>query len=178
MPALRRYAALLRGVSPMNLKMTDLKRCLESAGYADVRTVLSSGNVVFGARAGSEAALEKKLEKAMSEHLDRSFMTIVRSLDALRELLDADPFAKYRLPADAKRTVTFLRHEPAAKVELPEELDGARILGVRGREVLTAHVPSPRGAQFMTLIERTFGKDVTTRTWDTVRKVVGNHPQG
>jgi hypothetical protein len=24
---------------------------------------------------------------------------------------------------------------------------------------------------FMTLIERTFGKDVTTRTWDTVRKV-------
>jgi hypothetical protein len=33
-------------------------------------------------------------------------------------------------------------------------------------------VPSPRGAVFMGLIERTFGKDVTTRTWDTIRKVV------
>jgi uncharacterized protein (DUF1697 family) len=159
----------------MNLKMKDLKRCLESAGYSDVKTVLSSGNVVFGARAGSESTLEKRLEKAMGEELDRPFMTLVRSLDALRELLDADPFARFVLPAGAKRTVTFLRNEPEKKVKLPEEVDGARILGVRGREVLTAYVPSPRGAQFMNVIERTFGKDITTRTWDTVKKVVGDH---
>jgi hypothetical protein len=31
-------------------------------------------------------------------------------------------------------------------------------------------VPGPRGPVFMTLIEKTFGKDVTTRTWDTVAK--------
>jgi len=30
---------------------------------------------------------------------------------------------------------------------------------------------SPRGPVFMRLIEKTFGADVTTRTWDTVRKV-------
>jgi len=29
----------------------------------------------------------------------------------------------------------------------------------------------PRGPAFMTLIERTFGQAVTTRTWDTVKKV-------
>jgi hypothetical protein len=28
----------------------------------------------------------------------------------------------------------------------------------------TAYVPSPRGAVFMTLIEKTFGTNVTTRT--------------
>ena len=48
--------------------------------------------------------------------------------------------------------------------------DGARILCVKGAEVFTAYLRSPRGAVFMTLIEKTFGKDVTTRTWDTVRK--------
>ena len=37
-------------------------------------------------------------------------------------------------------------------------------------EVFTACEPSPRGPVFMTLLERTFGKDITTRTWDTVRK--------
>ena len=42
-------------------------------------------------------------------------------------------------------------------------------LGI-GSEVYTAYVPSPRGAVFMTLIEKTFGKDLTTRTWDTVKK--------
>ena len=49
---------------------------------------------------------------------------------------------------------------------------GARILAMKGHEVFTAYTPSPRGPVFMTLIERTFGKDVTTRTWDTIAKVV------
>ena len=53
---------------------------------------------------------------------------------------------------------------------LPIELHGARILAARGREILTAYVPSARGAVFMTLIEKTFGKQVTTRTWKTVQK--------
>jgi uncharacterized protein (DUF1697 family) len=42
---------------------------------------------------------------------------------------------------------------------------------MQGGEVFSAYVPSPRGAVFMTLVEKTFGKEVTTRTWATVRKV-------
>jgi hypothetical protein len=37
-----RYVAFLRGVSPMNASMTELARCLETAGF-DVKTVLASG---------------------------------------------------------------------------------------------------------------------------------------
>jgi uncharacterized protein (DUF1697 family) len=62
-----RYVAFLRGVSPMNAKMPELRRCFEAAGFTDVKTVLSSGNVVFGARAASEAALERRAENAMEE---------------------------------------------------------------------------------------------------------------
>lgn len=46
-----------------------------------------------------------------------------------------------------------------------------RILAIEGCEVFTAHVPHPKGPVFMTLLEQTFGKDITTRTWDTVQKV-------
>jgi hypothetical protein len=56
-------------------------------------------------------------------------------------------------------------------LKLPIESDGARILCMRGAEVFSAYLPNPRGPVFMNLIERTFGKDVTTRTWDTVRRV-------
>lgn len=42
-----RYAALLRGVSPTNLRMPELKDALETAGFEDVKTVLSSGNALF-----------------------------------------------------------------------------------------------------------------------------------
>jgi len=167
---LRRYAAFLRGVSPMNAKMPELKRCFEAAGFADVKTLLSSGNVVFSAKTADEAALARKAEAAMQKQLGRCFMTIVRSVDSLQAMLEADPYAQFRLAAGSKRVVTFLLEPPKKRPALPIELDGARILCVRGCEVFSAYVPGPRGPVFMTLIEKTFGKDVTTRTWETVKK--------
>ena len=167
---MQRHAAFLRGVSPMNCKMSELARALERAGFADVRTVIASGNVVFSAR-GTPRSLEKKCEAAMQEHLGRSFQTFVRPMKALEAMLQADPFAGLKLPAGAKKIVTFLQAEPAQPPRLPIVRDDARILALLGREVIGAYVPGPQGPAFMGLIERTFGKDVTTRTWDTVRKV-------
>ncbi len=166
-----RYAAFLRGVSPMNAKMPELRACFEDAGFADVRTLLSSGNVIFDARSASIAALQRRAEAAMRERLGQHFLAIVRAVGALRDMLATDPWASYRLPPRAKRIVTFLREPPSRKIALPVELHGARILSVEGTEVFSAYEPTAHGPVFMTLIEKTFGKEVTTRTWDTVRKV-------
>ena len=168
---MRRYAALLRGVSPSNAKMSDLRAAFEAAGFTDVKTVLSSGNVVFTAREASDASLARRAEAATRNHLGTAFLIIIRPIEALQELLASDPYSAFRVEPGAKRVVTFLKHTPGSKVKLPLELDGARILAVRGREVFTAYVRSPKGAVFMTLIEKTFGKDATTRTWDTVAKI-------
>ena len=62
----------------MNARMPDLKRCFEAAGFTDVRTILSSGNVVFSARAASPDALARRAEKAMAAGLERTFGTFVR----------------------------------------------------------------------------------------------------
>jgi uncharacterized protein (DUF1697 family) len=166
-----RYAAFLRGVSPVNARMPELQAAFESAGFREVRTVLASGNVVFTAGKSSDAALERKAEAAMKKRLGTAFMTIVRPVDELRMLVETDPYAPFDLEPRAKRVVTFARTAPKAGLKLPIEVDGACILAVVGREVFTAYVPSPRGPVFMTLIEKTFGRDVTTRTWDTIRKV-------
>lgn len=166
-----RYAAFLRGVTPMNAKMPDVKAAFEAAGFTEVKTVLSSGNVAFNARTASEASLQRKAEAAMLEWLGQVFLTVVRPVDALRDLLASDPYRSFHLDPGAKRVVTFLRDKFVGKVKLPIEQDGARILLVRGREAFSVYVRSPKGPVFMTLIEKTFGKDVTTRTWDTVAKV-------
>lgn len=165
-----RYVAFLRGVSPMNAKMPELKSCFEAEGFSDVRTLLSSGNVAFTARSSSLAALERRAEKAMQSRLGRSFATIVRSTEYLQRLIESDPFAQFRLPATAKRVVTFLRSPSEPKLRLPIEQDGASILAFTGSEVLAAYVPGPKGPVFMSLLERTFGTNITTRTLDTVRK--------
>jgi uncharacterized protein (DUF1697 family) len=168
MPA---YAAFLRGVSPLNAKMSELKKCFEAAGFENVKTVLGSGNVTFTARSASRESLERKIEAAMQKSLDRVFATTVRSVDELTNLLASDPYKKFQLAPRAKRVVTLLHKKSRAAVELPIELDGARILCIRGSEIFSAYVPSPKGPVFMSLIEKTFGKDLTTRTWDTIGKV-------
>jgi len=166
-----RYAAFLRGVMPMNARMPELKQAFESAGFTDVRTLLSSGNVVFSARSRSDVFLQRQAEAAMLERLGQAFVTIVRPLAALEEMLGADLYRPFRLKPGSKRIVTFLRDAPTVKLRLPIELDGARILMMKGREVFSVYVPTPKGPVFMGLIEKTFGKDVTTRTWDTVARV-------
>jgi len=168
-----RYAAFLRGVMPTNAKMSELKRCFEAAGFTDVKTVLASGNVVFGSRSKAEKSLSREIEAAMKKDLGRSFYTIVRPVSTLQMLLDTDPFSAFKLPANAKRIVTFLGEPDSTRRALPIEADGVRILASNGNEVFTIYVPGPKGPVFMTMIGKAFGENVTTRTWDTVRKCAG-----
>jgi uncharacterized protein (DUF1697 family) len=156
----------------MNCQMPVLKRCLEDAGFTDVKTLLSSGNVAFSTpRAASLPALQKRVEKAMQDGAGYSFLTVVRSSTHLQRLLDADPFAGFALPAGGKRVLTFLREPEAVdEVELPIARDDASILQRIGGEVLCVYVPNAKGPAFMQLLEKTFGKAITTRTWDTVAR--------
>jgi uncharacterized protein (DUF1697 family) len=165
-----RYVAFLRGVSPTNAKMPELKRCFEEAGFLNVKTILSSGNVIFDASKLSNKTLENKAQAEMTKHLGRSFRTIVRPTEYLQEMLASDPFSAFTLPPQAKRVVTFFPAAPQSKLALPVDCNGAQILNVIGTEAFSAYVVHPRGPVFMTLIARSFGADQTTRTWGTVMK--------
>jgi uncharacterized protein (DUF1697 family) len=165
-----RYVAFLRGVMPTNAKMPALRACFEAAGFSNVRTILGSGNVAFDARAASIETLARRAEKAMQEQLGRTFGTTVRSSKYLQDLVASEPFARYIVPPDAKRIVTFLRSAAPDAVRLPIERDGAAILGMQGTEAFACYLPGDKGPVFMNLLERTFGKDITTRTLDTVKK--------
>ncbi len=147
-----------------------MKRSFESAGFTNVKTILSSGNVAFDASSAAETSLEQKAETALQDTLGRSFYTIVRSSAHLGKLLAQDPYANYSFPSEAKRVVSFLRNACPPKSPLPLVVDNAHILGILGREVFTAYTPHPKGPVFMQLIEKAFGKNVTTRTWETVKK--------
>ena len=157
----------------MNCRMPELKECFQSAGFGEVRTVLATGNVAFNAkpaRADSLAALELEIEQAMLTSLGHTFPTIVRSAEYLQRMLAGNPFAGFALPPAAKCVVTFLRRPDERSIALPFKSDGVHMLRQVGSEVFTAYEPNPKGPVFMKLLERTFGKEITTRTLATVEK--------
>jgi uncharacterized protein (DUF1697 family) len=168
-----KYAAFLRGVTPVNVTMGGLKRAFEAAGFKNVKTILASGNVVFDAPKSEVASLEEKAEAAMQKTLKKTFLTIVRPVDELQKLLKSDPYLGHQVDSEAKRVVTFLRNPPAS-LELPIEEEGARVLKLQGNNLFTAYVSGPATPVFMKLIAKAAGKEQTTRTWQTLEKVVGS----
>jgi uncharacterized protein (DUF1697 family) len=131
---------------------------------------LSSGNAAFDSSSKSAAVIERQIEATFAEQLGRSFYTIARSVKELQDLIESDPYSRFALPINAKRVVTFARKLPDLKSRLPIERDGTQIFALRNREAFSAYVPGPKAAVFMELIKANFGSDVTTRTWDTVKK--------
>src|SRR3546814_6333564 len=86
------YVALLRGIAPTNPKMrnAELRRVFEELGFDAVRTVISSGNVLFESPDRSRTRLESQIEAALHAHLGAPCTTIVRSRRQLERLAALD----------------------------------------------------------------------------------------
>ena len=88
--------ALLRAVNvggTGKLPMSELKAMCEELGFADVRTYIASGNVVFTSRK-SEAAAKAALEKRLQAYAGKPVGVLVRTADEMAQVLADNPFPK------------------------------------------------------------------------------------
>src|SRR4051812_7752247 len=109
-----RLVALLRGInlgSKRRVAMADLRALFTELEYEDVRTVLASGNVVF---TGPRAKAREQLESALAERFAMQIDVVVRTMDELRAVVDADPFAG-EVDNPTRYFVAFLDSKPQAK---------------------------------------------------------------
>lgn len=169
MATAQRHVALLRGVSPMNCRMADLKACFEAAGFQDVVTVRSSGNIAFTAPRSSRERLQSLAEEAMQAHLGRVFPTFVRSSATLRRLLRQAPFTDRDLAGPATAMISFLHRPADTTISLPLPRGDSALVAVAGREIYSLQRADAQGAAFAAQLERAFAKQITTRTLGTVR---------
>lgn len=172
-----KYVALLRGIGPSNPNMRNdkLRGVCESLGLGGVQTLLSSGNVLFEADTVDVAALEATLEAAWSEALGFESKTILRSRQELQELAGLKPFGDLEHGAGSYLLVTFSRTALTVDFELPHQpVDrDYRIVGRSTREVFSVTDMTSAGTpDVMTWLERTFGREITSRTWLTVSRIL------
>ena len=176
---MQRYVALLRGIAPRGKNMTNdkLRGVFEGLGFAEVGSVLASGNITFRTDATDVPALEQRIEEALSDRLGLVSRTIIRDYSELRSLVDSDPFPGVRHERRTYLTATFLK-DPASHPEAPPENPDRRTRVVRydpaARAVLAVTDNGDPGdtSSFMTWLDKSYGKDITTRSWLTVQRVV------
>ncbi|WP_154793330.1 DUF1697 domain-containing protein [Occultella kanbiaonis] len=92
-PNAARYAVLLRGVNVggINVKMADLRRVLEAAGLAEVRTVLASGNALVTSDLPA-ARLRPEIETALRDAFGYEAWVQVLPLERIAAIVADYPF--------------------------------------------------------------------------------------
>jgi uncharacterized protein (DUF1697 family) len=171
------FVALLRGIAPTNPNMRNdrLRGVFEDLGFSNVRTVLSSGNLLFETHSSAVRALETKVEEALPKRLGFTSTTIIRSRTQIQALVDQDPFGGVDHSSKTNLNVTFLKRKlrPALTFPYQRQDRDYTILGMYGREICSViDVTSAKTPDLMQWMEKEFGKELTTRTFNTVERIL------
>lgn len=112
---MKTYIALLRGINVSGHKiilMTDLKDLFEKIGFANIKTYIQSGNVVFKTKKSSMEWIRKNIEQNLFSRFGFEVKVIVKSLFELCEILDHNPFPENKLKDKEKIYLSLLSQIP------------------------------------------------------------------
>lgn len=148
---------------------------LEHAGFSRVQTILASGNVVFSYPKTNPNTIEKKIEMLVEKKFGHRVDTIVRTMADMQDVFYREPFKKIKTTKDTRLYVTFRTGKARGELRLPytsPEKD-FHILRATDSEVFSVLVLSPERdtTDVMKVLEKEYGKRITTRNWNTIQKI-------
>ena len=150
--------------------MADLRAAFEKWGFTNIKTLLASGNVVFQ---GSE-----KATKEIESHLEKTFgfeiSTIIIPFKNIEKIVANDPFKDIEVTKNIRLYVTFLKDKPSSKLTIPYTSDDQSftiLKKMEGAIFSVLDVDKKGTVDAMKILEEEFGKNITTRNYNTVLKI-------
>ena len=169
--------ALLRAINVAGhatVAMSDLRALLAELGFADVRSLLQTGNLVFRGDTPAGAELERRLEAEAAGRLGLRTDFLVRAADEWAAVVERNPLPDVAKQEPSRLVVMFLKQTPdeAAVAALQAAVKGPEVIRAEGRQVYISY-PAGIGRSRLTtnLIESKLGTRGTGRNWNTVLKL-------
>jgi uncharacterized protein (DUF1697 family) len=173
-----RRIALLRGVNVGGNKMVamaDLRALLGRLGFADVQSVLQSGNLVFSLAGVTRscAALERHLETEVEKALGLKADFHVRTAEEWKSVIAGNPFHAEAASDPSHLLVTFYKVPlVAADVKaLQAAITGPERLHGDGRHLYMVFPEGVGNSKAAALVGRYLKSPGTGRNWNTVLKL-------
>lgn len=173
--ALTTFIVLLRGVNvggANRVPMAELRALLLGLGYADVATLLASGNAVFRRAGGAPERLAADIAAALVQALGVRVPVIVKSAEELAAIVASNPFAA-TAPDPSRLLVAFAPDAAAlAGLAAVAPLVAPTEQFLHGRHAAYLHCPDGilKSKAGEALLGR-LGRAATTRNWATVQKL-------
>jgi len=172
------YIAMLRGinVSGKNLiKMEQLRASFTALGFANVKTYVQSGNIIFEAPHETAASLSGKIERQILRDFGFSVPVLLKTSNEMAEIIKHNPLLKVPAIDHSKLHITFLSDAPP-KTAL-EQLQPLAVtpeqFRIVGREIYL-YCPKGYGNTKLsnTAIEKKLSLRATTRNWNTAKTLL------
>lgn len=171
------HVALLRAVNlgaHNKVAMRDLCELLTGLGMHGARSLLQSGNLVFGSGVRTTGQLEHMLEQSAKERLGLETEFFVRTAGEWDAIVAGNPFTAEAERDPSHLLVILLKEVPdaAAVTALRKAIAGREAVRAAARHAYVVY-PDGIGRSRLTtaLIEKTLGTRVTGRNWNTVVKL-------
>lgn len=169
-----KWIALLRGVNVngITIRSADLADLFRGLGFADVRTVLASGNVVFGTYADA-STLKTTIEQALRDRFGYDAWIVLVRHEDLAAVIEGFPFDR---ADDRHDYVVFGSDDDALDALLADlALDATVEQVARGEAVV--YWSCPKGSSTDTVFAKRAGaarfkRTTTTRNTNTLRKLL------
>ena len=172
------YIAFMRAVNVGGhavVKMEALRDAFTASRCQDVRTYIQSGNVVFESSA-SEPTILRNLQTQLRNLLAVEPGIFMRTLEAVGQLVERNPFQEFEAESKIKLYVAFLAEAPRVKPQFPLLLpkEGLEAFGMSGREAFIVSRPNASGFYGFpnNFIEKELRVSATSRNWNTITKIV------
>lgn len=178
---MRSYSAFLRGIYPGNPNMRNekLREVFHQLGFGNVASLMASGNILFSSDDDSSTQLESSIQSALRRELEIDGGTIVRSRAEIQRLVDRNPFKGLEHSKATYLAVTFFKDAPPEWPVPPPQIHEVRVKEYDAEaRALLAVIDSTEGRMpdYMAWLQQQFGREITTRTWNTVLKVLKKMP--
>lgn len=168
--------ALLRSmvIGGRRVSGADVRALAQAAGGTDARSVIATGNVVFRSRK-AVATLEREMEAACVAEFGKATEIVVKTAQAWRALVAANPFANESVAAPARVLMSAMRdplpdsgleqlRRRAAVDERVERTAGGDLYMWFGGDIDASKLPAGFGLKAL-------GAVGTNRNWNTVAKI-------
>lgn len=168
----------LRGINVgghHKVPMAELRNKLTEIGCENVRTLLNSGNFVFETKESNIQYLENSIEESLYQSFGFPIPAIIKTQKEISDLISENPFQTINIHKDIRLYVSFIKNTPEIKLTVPYFSNDRtyKIISFRNNIVLSvldlSITNTPKG---MDDLEKLFGKNITTRNWNTIMKVV------
>lgn len=175
---MKKYLIFLRGINVGGhniIKMSELKKELLSLDLHEVKTLLISGNISFQTNETNIEDLLKKIKSQLLKRFSYKEEIYLRSHEELQKIVNINPFKDIKITDLTRLYVSFLFEPSKSTLPIPQEsIKDFQIIYTTKSEVYSFLNLSNKmdTTLAMKILEKEYGKKITTRNWNTVLKLL------